>query len=204
MENFFKIRAEKQAHIVNAAFAVFGKQGYKKASMADIAQEAGITKGMITYYFGSKKTLYLYLLEASQAHLVQAARHRLTPGITDFFKRLKIVIDIQLAAIKEHPALISFVSSLFYESDPEVAADIEHTVALEYTRLNRKILSGTDLSRFKPGFDPQLICKFILWADDGFMEELFELSAADKADALVAEFYLCLDVMQKFFYKETT
>ena len=202
MENFFKIRADKQYHIINAAFTVFGRQGYRKASMADIAQEAGITKGMITYYFGSKKTLYMYLVDICRGHLMQQSGQRLTDEVTDFFERVKISMDIQISAMKEHPALLRFAASFFYESDPEVASDTIAILETEYEKLYSKILSGADLTRFKPGFDPMLICKFVLWADDGFMTGLYESKSPDNIDAQVAEFHSCLDIMKKTFYKE--
>jgi AcrR family transcriptional regulator len=86
MEQFFKIRAEKQNHIVDSAFSVFGRQGYRKASLSDIARKAGITKSMITYYFGSKKTLYLYLVGVSKSLLIEAIKDNISSKATDFFE----------------------------------------------------------------------------------------------------------------------
>ena len=44
MENFLNLPEEKQNTILDAAFAAFGANGYKKASIADIAAAAGISK----------------------------------------------------------------------------------------------------------------------------------------------------------------
>src|SRR5438445_2147864 len=48
---------ERAQHIIEAASAVMGRQGYDKTSMKDIAQEAGVAQGLIHYYFGSKEDL---------------------------------------------------------------------------------------------------------------------------------------------------
>jgi len=202
LENFFKLRAEKQDHIINAAFRVFGRQGYRKASIGDIAREGDTTKGMITYYFGSKKTLYLYLVEVIQTRLLQIAKDRITPEVTDFFEKLKIVMDIQLSALREHPALISFVNSLYLETDPEVAEDLAQIFIAEESNYDRMLMEGTDFDKFKPGVDPQLICKFTFWASDGFMTELYDTDCSEKKDTLVTDFYRCLDVIRKSFYLE--
>ncbi len=53
---------EKKVQIMNAAFEVFGNNEYKRASTDLIAARAGISKGLLFYYFKSKKELYLYLL----------------------------------------------------------------------------------------------------------------------------------------------
>jgi len=201
MQKFFQIRAEKQKHIVNAAFMVFGKQGYRKASIADIAKEAGTTKGMITYYFGSKKTLYFFLVETINSSLMQTVKERLDPGSMDFFEKIKVVTDIQVSAIKEFPGLISFVNSTYYEKDPEVAGDLEQITTPDNVELTRLLIEETDPSSFKPEFDSRIIRKFTHWAAGGFMEELCDNSCADKVDEMAAQFYACLDMMRGAFYK---
>jgi len=196
MENFFKIRAEKQTHILKASFMVFGKYGYRKASVADIATEAGITKGMVLYYFGSKKVLYMYLIELCQTHLFQTAKERLGVGATDFFERLKIVVDLQMEAIGKYPALLGFMNTAFCETDPEVKTDIERIFDTEFAGLDHMLLDGSDFSALKPGHDPRLICKFILWANYGFLAYLFDTVSPDKAGETAGEYFQCLDIMR--------
>ena len=205
MENFFKIRAEKQEHIVNAAFRVFGRQGFRKASIGDIAQEAGITKGMITYYFGSKKTLYMYLVEVSQSRLVKAMQQQLADSpVTDFFERLKIATDVQVAAVKEHPALISFQNSVYYETDPVVAPELTEMLTAEHMRCDKILLEGSDLSTIQPAANSALITKFVMWATDGFFEQLYYLAEdAKNINSLVSEFYQCIDLIKKTFHLHT-
>ena len=76
-EAFFALPEEKRQRILNAALEAFAKHEYKKASTDDIAAKAGISKGLLFYYFHNKKELYLYLLEyaneaVSYTHLIPA------------------------------------------------------------------------------------------------------------------------------------
>lgn len=50
--------------IVRAAARVIGKRGYDRASMGDVAREAGVSKGLLHYHFASKEDL---LIEAQRA-----------------------------------------------------------------------------------------------------------------------------------------
>ncbi|MGB7413479.1 MAG: TetR/AcrR family transcriptional regulator [Thermosynechococcaceae cyanobacterium] len=50
-------RAAKQQAILDAAIAVFSRQGYHAAKMADIAVEAGMGKGTLYEYFPTKEAL---------------------------------------------------------------------------------------------------------------------------------------------------
>lgn len=54
--------------ISGAACELFGNFGYDGVSVRDIAREAGVTIGSISYYFGSKELLY----RDTARHLVQA------------------------------------------------------------------------------------------------------------------------------------
>ena len=62
-DKFFSLPEEKQQNIINAAMEVFACHDYKHASTDLIASKAGISKGLLFYYFHNKKELYLYLYD---------------------------------------------------------------------------------------------------------------------------------------------
>ena len=200
MENFFTMRAEKQEHIISAAFAVFGRQGYKKASVADIAEAAGITKGMVTYYFGSKKNLYLYLAELGQKIIADQTRNYFNEDALDFFDKIHMVIEIKVAAIKKYPALLQFFISMFSEQDKEIASEIKLIFDKGHAFRNRLLQENTDFSMFKEGINPGLIVKFLDWAAKGLIADLQMMEDAEKFDEFVNEFYELLGLMKTLFY----
>ncbi|ABX42206.1 TetR/AcrR family transcriptional regulator [Lachnoclostridium phytofermentans] len=201
MDSFFNLRAEKQEHIINAALNAFGRNGYKKASIADIAKEAGIAKGMVMYYFGSKKNLYLYLVNLSGKLLIEEIERGMDQSVTDFFDKIKMVSDIKIAMMKKHPAIISFLSSMFFETDEEVRDDIKAFISDGIKVRAEKVFDGTDVSKFKDDVDPKLLNKFILWAGEGLTNDLHLNDNMDKVDVFIKDFYECLDFMKKYFYK---
>ena len=61
-EKFYKLSAEKQQRIINAAYKAFSQNAYKKAPMSEIADEGGISKALLFHYFTNKKrTLYVLM-----------------------------------------------------------------------------------------------------------------------------------------------
>ena len=64
-EQFYDLPQEKQMRIINAGLEVFSKNDYKHAVTDEIARKAGISKGLLFYYFHNKKSLYLYLFDYS-------------------------------------------------------------------------------------------------------------------------------------------
>ncbi|MCM3039376.1 TetR/AcrR family transcriptional regulator [Paenibacillus motobuensis] len=59
---------EKREQIIDAAYKVMSAKGYEKASIKDIALEAGITPGLIHYYFRSKEEILMELLMSASKH----------------------------------------------------------------------------------------------------------------------------------------
>lgn len=54
--------AERRAQILEAAMRVFARKGFSGARTDDIAQEAGVSKGLLYWYFKSKEAIIQALL----------------------------------------------------------------------------------------------------------------------------------------------
>ena len=55
--------ARRRRQLLDVALRVFAEQGFHPTSMNDIAEAAGVTKPVLYQHFGSKRELYLELLE---------------------------------------------------------------------------------------------------------------------------------------------
>jgi AcrR family transcriptional regulator len=67
-------RAEREERMLDAAEAIFGRQGFHSASMDEIARRSGITKALLYQYFGSKEGLCEACVERSRVRLFEALR----------------------------------------------------------------------------------------------------------------------------------
>ena len=47
-----------EREILDGAVLAFGKNGYKRATLADVAEHAGVCAGTVSHYFGSKARLF--------------------------------------------------------------------------------------------------------------------------------------------------
>lgn len=64
---------DRQKQIIDAALRVFAEKGFARATNRDIAREAGITTGLIYYYFKSKEDLLKVALDERSP--LQVATH---------------------------------------------------------------------------------------------------------------------------------
>ncbi|MBX5458828.1 MAG: TetR/AcrR family transcriptional regulator [Thermogemmatispora sp.] len=63
---------DRREQIINAALRVFARKGFARATNKDIAREAGITPGLIYYYFADKEALLQAVIEIhSPLHLFE-------------------------------------------------------------------------------------------------------------------------------------
>jgi AcrR family transcriptional regulator len=73
---------EKRRQIITGALRVFLEHGYLKASMARVAEEAGVAKQTIYFYFKDKESLFESLIEELTESLFQR-EIRLEPTAAD-------------------------------------------------------------------------------------------------------------------------
>lgn len=62
----------KKEMILKAATLFFAEKGYRKCSMAELAQAAGVAQGTIFYHYKSKEDLFLAILSKFRQDLVRA------------------------------------------------------------------------------------------------------------------------------------
>ncbi|MBX5449884.1 TetR/AcrR family transcriptional regulator [Thermogemmatispora sp.] len=55
---------DRREQIIDAALRVFARKGFARATNKDIAREAGITPGLIYYYFADKEALLQAVIES--------------------------------------------------------------------------------------------------------------------------------------------
>ena len=152
------------------------------------------------YYFGSKKNLYLYLAGLCRKLVLEDIGKKLDPGVMDFFERIKMMTEMKMAMMKRHPAIFSFLTGLFYETDGEVAEDIKAYMAENMGLREKMLLADIDASNFRDDVDPKLLDKFFTWASEGMANDLLINRNMEMVDGFVADFYALLDLMKKYLY----
>ena len=66
--------APKQAHLIRSAYKVMGEKGLGRLSLQDVADDAGVSKAILPYYFESKENLILLTMRWVLARVAQRIR----------------------------------------------------------------------------------------------------------------------------------
>jgi len=202
LEHFLHLPEEKQHRIIDAALYAFGKNGYRKASAADIAACAGISKPMVFHYFGNKKNLYLYLLDFCGNKLAKGVLAEFDTAETDFFKAIRNASAIKAGLLKEYPDIMLFIESMFFETDPEVAEEIKDLRQRGKGKYDASQFFGNvDYSKFKPGVNPALVMKLLVYFSEGCVRAMPHGEPLD-IDTLMKDFDECLELFKNNLYKQ--
>lgn len=94
-------RQVNESAILRAAERVFARAGFEGATMADIADEAGLPKANLHYYFGAKRALYRAVLDAV-LHDWLGPLEAITPE-ADPRTALRHYIELKMALAAERP-----------------------------------------------------------------------------------------------------
>ena len=201
LENFLRIPIEKQKKIIDVALQAFGANGYKKTSASDISTAAGISKAMIFHYFGAKKALYLYLIDYCSNFIKDEIQGKFDNTVTDFFDRIKLSAGIVISVTKKHPAILSFMKSVYFEEEDEVKADIKAILAKSESLRDKIVFESIDASKFKDGIDLKVFMKMFACFAEGYTNQLSSKAEFD-IEIIRKEIFECMDLLKNNFYKE--
>ncbi len=139
-----KERQKRIRAIIRAALEVFSEKGYDRTTTDEIADYAGLSKGLLYFYFGSKEEIFISLL---------------VDGMESLIKKLKKNIKDQDPPEKQ---LVTFIETEydFYSAN------------LKFYRLLNSTYSGYVLGKISPENRQKFISKH--YEEMKILEKIFE------------------------------
>ncbi|MCA9671977.1 MAG: TetR/AcrR family transcriptional regulator [Myxococcales bacterium] len=96
-------RVRRRAELLRAASKVFSERGYHAATVADILEAAGVSRGTFYLYFPSKRAVFEALVDTMLEHITDALqRVRVGPGEAPPLVQMLDNVDRLLIVVEEH------------------------------------------------------------------------------------------------------
>lgn len=102
------LSTEMENKIIEAATRVFVKWGKKGSSMQHIADEAGINRTLLNYYFRSKEKLFNIVFDRVFSCLIQQVSDILESDI-DIIEKFSSFIDVYISGLLNNPYIPVFI-----------------------------------------------------------------------------------------------
>jgi TetR/AcrR family transcriptional regulator, fatty acid metabolism regulator protein len=119
--------APKQAHLIRSAYKVMGEKGLNGMSLQDVADEAGVSKAILPYYFDSKENLILLTMRWVLARVAQRIREAIAEAETAEEKVSAMVDAIFVGPESNRRFYLVFFDFLGYAARSDRFADVGAT-----------------------------------------------------------------------------
>lgn len=134
---FEKLSDEKKNLIIQACIEEFNSRGYNNASTNTIIERAGISKGILFHYFGSKKSLFLFIVNHIASFFIQSLQENLKEvNEEEFFQRLKLILIIKLKTFSPYPNEYRLLNKTFTDPPLELKKEIQEMYLKMYRSFN--------------------------------------------------------------------
>lgn len=165
------IEAARRAQVVQAAVETVNEVGYGRASLARIAQQAGISKSVISYHFAGKDDLFRAVVEHVLTDCAEFMQPRLAAATTAG-EWLRVHIRAELAYMASHHANFVALGEIIVNHRDEEGAksfdgDVDESTVRDFVEVLER---GQREGEFRD-FDPRVLAVTIAQAIDGALSQ---------------------------------
>ncbi len=172
-----RARAARREQIIAAGLACFARSGYHTTTMADVAAQAGVSKGTPYLYFESKAALFLALHEewdCGAGQRVDAAIAALPEAARRSPRRVLHAVAAGIAAhVRAEPdtCRVLLEARALAAHEPALAAAVRAADARSHRRLEELFSAGLRAGEWPPGTDPALAARLFTAGLYGLMTQ---------------------------------
>ena len=168
---------EKKERALTAAWELFARFGYEKASMQDIAEAAGVSKSVIFKYYESKENLYRTAFRVASDEIARADAEAASAAAEpdDVFSALRKTVDARMRLFARAPYVYSFSYTAAYDT-----AELPRQLVLE--EFAKRGVTKPDAVRYnciRKDVSPQSAKQMIFWISQGFLGDQLARGVAE-------------------------
>lgn len=159
----------KKNSILNAAMAEFTK-GYDKTSTDTIVKSAGVSKGLLFHYFGSKKDLFLYAYEYALHTVIVEFYDLINFEERDILERWKQIALLKMDLMQKHPMIFSFIAYASFPDSEEIKSSILEQREKFTVDAYHKLFGNIDRTLFRDNVDVDTAISVIRYTIEGYAQ----------------------------------
>lgn len=191
---FEKAPPEKQLSVINAGFCCFGKSGFQKTAMSEIAETAGVSKAALFHYFGTKGDLYDFLFNFACDEISK----NIPVGTEDFMECISIGTKIKLEVMAQYPGIYDFLVAVIKDESEEAKKVKKNSNARAIAEGSKTLLAKVDWSKLRSHVSPLDAMNLVTWVSIGCLQVNSEKSQSE----ILSEVDRYLALVKRAIYKE--
>ena len=173
--------------IVDAMRRSVAARGAAGATFDHVAREAGVSRGLLHYYFGTKERLLAEVVRRD-ADIRMAALDRALEQAHTADEVIEVLVHSLEELVDRDPGFVALMFELFTSGrrNPEIAAEFAELQRATRTRLAELLAARQEQGAVRLGDEPEAVAAVLLSLADGFALRLLGEPANDHGPALRA------------------
>lgn len=169
------VAAERKEQIVRATVDCISKFGYHNFSMQDVARTAGVSKGIIHYYFLNKDELMMSVLDKVAGDIEQVLQSDMAT-IEDPFQKVEIFVNVCFDVVRSTREYYQVNMDFWTQINQK--DDVRKVIARHYAKFRETaatvVRHGVQTGKFRQ-VDPVQYGSYIIAVIDGLsLQWLFD------------------------------
>jgi AcrR family transcriptional regulator len=170
-------RAARRGQIITAALACFARAGYHETTMADVAAQAGVSKGTPYLYFDSKQALFIALHEEWDCGLADRVNAAIAALPEAAQRSPRQVLRAVAAAVAGHVLTEAETCRVLMEAralaahEPAIAATVRAADTRTHEQLEGLFAAGVAAGEWPARTDPALAARLFTAGLYGLMAQ---------------------------------
>lgn len=150
-----------EEQIIEAARKIFTRKGLAGARMQDIADEAGINKAMLHYYYRSKDALFELVFSEAFDKMI-GRMNEILEGQLSFQEMIRALVENYIQQIGENPYLPVFVMNELHQQPAEFLQRLKQRRHFpNVARFLGAVQQASDAGKIRPVHPVQLMLSII-------------------------------------------
>lgn len=151
--------AQRRGELLAISVRHFAEKGFEGTSLEDVAADAGVTKGLLYHYFGSKETLFLEGIEAFPMETVIEAIPSVVEEGTPVGEIVRLVVTESRRVLAAHRDEVQLLVRSAVSGNREALRRLQKLVARFEELLGEAFSRAVD---FDPELDPQVAAALLV------------------------------------------
>jgi AcrR family transcriptional regulator len=168
----------RRAHLLAVGTAVFGNKAYDEVQIDQIAQQAGVSRGLLYHYFPSKRAFFAAIVQLGYDQILDVTRP--DPALSPA-EQLQAGLEAYLDYVQSHPHMYRAI----FRSAASLEASVQKVVNRNLDQQARRILQAMGVSPSQSPLTQRAVRAWMAFLIQAVLDWL-EQGAKGERQALIA------------------
>jgi len=181
----------KKDRLIQASIKLFAQQGYHNTTVAEIADEAGVAKGTVYWYFNSKEELFWGIIVSGVELLNSKLADEVEQINKSAIEKLEAIIRLHLDFFKKGKNIVKMTQECSASPGENFYKEIQKLREVGTNSVAKIIREGQENGEFVSNIEAEELANFILGAIGGaYNPSVYELEEVEETTNLILNIIL--------------